>query len=188
MGRIIEELPKDAFRCAGFAVEPTGIGSDSRAAIASGKDPVLEEQDVGVLRISPWYQGNSVEFLIEVKATRADSVRMSWIQADMAANNIETYVLCVVDFAESSGLLNFILKEDEPSSDSIRNCIKLVPSIGASLATAVQSLSSAVQTRNPGIEVEKAQEFRFRILRPLWAIAHNLEEWAESVRDQFTKN
>ncbi len=188
IGRVIEDLAKEAFKNAGFLVEPTGIGSDFRAAMIHGADPLLEEQDVGVLRIKPTYHGKSIEFLVEVKATREDAVRMSWLQADTAAKKADGYILCVVDFAANLEQLELVLKEVEPSPELIRDYLKIVPGIGASLTMLVRSLSSAVETSSPGIEVEKAQDLRFRIMRSVWVGGHTLEEWAQSVRDKLAQN
>lgn len=188
IGRIVEKLAIQAFKAAGFIdIEPTGIGSDFRAAIAPASDPILEEHDIGVLELRPRWQGRSLGFLVEVKATQGDSVRMSWLQAGKAASNSDSYVLCVVDFSSCPERLDLILKENDPSPDLIKDCIRVAPRIGLSLVEPVQNLSSAVQTTDPAVEVEKADELRFRILRSVWVNGHMLQEWAQSVRDQLAK-
>lgn len=188
LGRIVERLVKSAFANEGFDTEKTGVGSDFRATMSRGADPEWEKQDVGRLTFKPSYQGESVTFLVEVKATREDSVRMSWIQADTAAKNSANYVLCVVDFAGNENLFDQVLAADDPRCDIIAGSIRVVPTIGENLATAVQNLSSAAVSQNPGIEVERADEIRFRVLNEVWTKAQELYAWARFVKETLTGN
>ncbi|HUI41576.1 MAG TPA: hypothetical protein VL523_06380, partial [Terriglobia bacterium] len=185
LGRIVEELVKAAFRREGFDVERTGVGSDFRATIATGADPNWEREDVGNLPFEARLQGRVFNFLVEVKATKEDSVRMSWIQGDTAARNSDGYVLCVVDFGSEKGLYHQVLSEDEPTCGLIAKCIRVAPRIGEHLAGAVRNLSTAAASSEPGIEVEKADEIRFRILRQVWLTGEELGVWARTVRDQL---
>lgn len=180
LGQIVETLVKDAFTNQGFTVEPTGVGSDFEAAILVEGAEILEE-DVGILRLRPSYQGKILEFLVEVKATRTDDVRMSWIQADTATKSFQNYVLCVVDLADNQAIVDAILRADPVSADSIRDHISLLPNIGSTLAQIFQSLSSAANVSSPGIQIEHAQEIRFRIQRPLWSAGLKLVPWVQQI-------
>lgn len=187
LGRIVESLVREAFEREGFDVVRTGTGSDFKITLAEAKDFELERQDVGELTFRATYNGVPVEYLVEIKATQGDVVRMSWRQAETAASNIGRYILCVVDFREHSDLFDRVLEEDRPTCDIISDCIGLVPSIGDNLAVSVRNLSAAVETEDPGIEVEKAEEIRFRVLRPVWASGSGLNEWATSVKEQIAR-
>jgi hypothetical protein len=188
LGRIVERLVGDAFAKEGFTIKPTGVGSDFRATLARGDDPDWDKENVGRLEFTANYSGRAVEFLVEVKATRGDSVRMSWLQADAAAGNIDQYILCVVDFNSRPDLFEEILSDEDPTCEIIAPCVKVVPEIGTDLVTAVQSLTSAMEAPHPGIVVEKADEIRFRILRKIWTEGQPLQEWAQSVRSQLSKH
>lgn len=184
LGQIIETLVKEAFSNHGFAVEPTGTGSDFEAALFLEDAEILEE-DVGILKLHPSYQGKSIEFLVEVKATKTDDVRMSWIQAATATRYSENYVLCVVDLANNQTLVDAILQAEPLNADSIRDHISLLPNIGSRLGQAFQNLSSAANTSSPGIQIEHAQEIRFRVQRSLWAAGLKLASWVQEIRDHI---
>lgn len=182
LGRMVELLVAEAFEKQGFLVERTGIGSDFKVSLVDERDPEAGEEEVGELKVVATYQGTPVEFLVEIKATREPVVRMSWKQADTAAKSVENYVLCVVDFEGHSDLFDRVLEENRPTCAVINGCIGLVPRIGEHLAACVGSLTSAVQTSTPAIQVERADEIRFRISRPVWRNGPNLAEWAASVK------
>jgi len=182
LGRMVERLICEAFRSAGFEVERTGVGSDFRVAMCTGREPEIEGEQVGSLLFTAAYRTKSVSFLVEVKATKQGSVRMSWVQAETAGRDPKHYVLCVVDLADSLELADRLAGAQEAAPEAIRDCIKLVPDIGFRLDAAVANLATAVETGSPDIEVEKADELRFRISRRVWLGGHALLSWAESVR------
>jgi len=184
LGRIVEELVWDAFKFEGFEPTRTGTGSDFKARLATAKDLELDRQEVGELPLLATYHGVPVEFLIEVKATQGDSVRMSWRQAETASQNTSQYALCVVDFTEHPDLFDRVLDEDQPTSDIIAGCMRLVPTIGRNLAAFVENLTTAVETENPGIDIEKADEIRFRISHRMWQGGCKLDDWATAVKNQ----
>ncbi len=183
LGRIVETLVAQAFELEGFEVRRTGIGSDFLVRLADAKDLEWDKQDIGELRFSAAYHGVPVEFLVEVKATRGDAVRMSWRQAEAAANNLKTYVLCVVDFEAHQDLFDQVLQEDAATCSCIAPCMGLVPTIGENLAASVENLNSAMETHDPGVEVEKGEEIRFRIAKRLWREGSKLSDWAAAVKD-----
>lgn len=186
LGQIIETLVKQAFTDHGFIVETTGIGSDFQASIIVDDAEILEE-DVGILRLHPSYQGQILEFLVEVKATKTDDVRMSWIQAATATQSSEHYVLCVVDLADIQSVIDAISRTEPVNADSIRDHISLLPNIGSTLAQIVQGLSSAATVSSPGIQIEHAQEIRFRIQRALWTTGLGLVSWVQQIRSRTSE-
>jgi len=187
LGRIVETLVSKAFERDGFEVMRTGVGSDFKVWPAEAKDLEWDKQDIGELRLTAAYNGVPVEFLIEVKATRGDAVRVSWRQAETATDNPTAYVLCVVDFSAHPDLFERVLAEDEPTCDLIDGCLSLVPTIAQNLATSVANLNSAMETNDPGVEVEKGDEIRFRISQGLWQRGRKLGEWATDVRDALSR-
>jgi hypothetical protein len=185
LGLIVERLVKDAFYHEGFDTEWTGVGSDFRATMSQGVDPEWERQDVGRLTLNATYQGRSLTFLVEVKTTRGNSVSMSWKQGETAARESDHYVLSVVDFNGAEELFEQVLEDDEPTWALVEPCLRVIPRIGEQLSGAVRNLSTAAVTSNPGIEVEKAEEIRFRVLRQVWLGGEQLGTWARAVREKL---
>jgi hypothetical protein len=182
LGSIVEKVVWKAFSEEGFDVKPTGVGSDFKVWPAEAKDIEWDRQDVGQLPVMATYHGVPVEFLIEVKATRGDTVRMSWRQGQAAAEQPRSYVLCVVDFSQHIDLFDLVMEDDDPTVDLVAGCISLVSDIGETLSVSVHNLNTAVETENPDIEVERAEEIRFRISRDLWREASTMSAWATAVR------
>jgi hypothetical protein len=187
LGRIVETLVRQVFEKENFDVERTGTGSDFKVRLAEAKDLEWDKQDVGELRLIATYHGIPVEFFVEIKATQGDVVRMSWRQAEAATANPAAYILCVVDFSDHADLFDRVLQDDEPTCEIISGCIGLVPTIGQDLTIAVQNLSSAVETDNPAIEIEKADEIRFRIGRRVWLEGNKLSDWANSAKEAVAR-
>jgi hypothetical protein len=50
-----------------------------------------------------------------------------------------------------------------------------------------QNLSSAVVTANTGIEIEKADEIRFRISQKIWQNGCNLAAWSAAVKEAIVR-
>lgn len=84
LGAAIEELVREQLEEAGFNVRRTGVGSDFEISVAVG--------DLADLHISR----DEVSWLVEVKATQDQRVRMTATQARTAVNEGEQFLLCVV--------------------------------------------------------------------------------------------
>ena len=84
LGAIIETLVRDNLKIAGFSVRRTGIGSDFEIALETGH--------LANLHITREKQS----WLVEVKATRDQRVRMTDTQAKTAVNEGNRFLLCVV--------------------------------------------------------------------------------------------
>ena len=84
LGAAIEELVSEQLKEAGFDVRRTGVGSDFEISVAVG--------DLADLHISR----DDKSWLVEVKATRDQRVRMTATQARTAVHEGEHFLLCVV--------------------------------------------------------------------------------------------
>ena len=84
LGAIIETLVRDSLKVAGFSVRRTGVGSDFEIAVETGH--------LANLHITKEKQS----WLVEVKATRDQRVRMTDTQAKTAVNEGNRFFLCVV--------------------------------------------------------------------------------------------
>ncbi len=84
LGQLVEKLVKESLERRNFTVRRTGIGSDFEISD--------ETYDVANLELTL----GSQSWLVEVKATRDQSVRLSSTQAKTAAEKRERFLLCVV--------------------------------------------------------------------------------------------
>lgn len=100
LGSLVEDLVREGLEGEGFTVRRTGIGSDFEIE----HDVIEMEEEIGIelSRIDKTW-------LIEVKATRERSVRMTAKQAETAVNEGDRFLLCVV----CVGLSSTILERDD---------------------------------------------------------------------------
>ena len=84
LGALIETLVRDNLKIAGFSVRRTGVGSDFEIAVETGH--------LANLHITK----EKLSWLVEVKATRDQRVRMTDTQAKTAVNEGNRFLLCVV--------------------------------------------------------------------------------------------
>ena len=84
LGALIETLVRDNLKIAGFSVRRTGVGSDFEIAVETGH--------LANLHITKEKQS----WLVEVKATRDQRVRMTDTQAKTAVDEENRFLLCVV--------------------------------------------------------------------------------------------
>lgn len=182
LGSLVETLAKITFENEGFRVERTGKGSDFRVYVPSGLSDQMDTEEVGSLMLRASFEEHCWEFMIEVKATTQESVRMSWEQGRQAAFHKHNYVLCVIDFSKNAAQLDQIVSTLEPDPAMIRDCIRLVPDIGASLIESVTGLEHAVSNKQTGIEVERAEELRYCIHREVWDAGLPFQAWADAVK------
>lgn len=185
IGHAVEELIKQAFKNEGFEVERTGKGSDFQVWIPNGIDANLDQQNVGLLRFTASYKNNGASFLVEVKSSREDYVRMSWKQADTATKNADRYVLCVLDLREAPDLVESILSDSPVLTEDVSSHLALVPEIGHLLANPVDGVSTMIKCQEPGIVVEKTDQLCFRIRDDVWSGGTALGEWVKHVREQL---
>lgn len=107
LGAHVEKLVKLNLESAGFIVSRTGIGSDFAI-----------EDDAASLTLA---RGGET-WLIEVKATRDSSVRMTHTQAKTAVEKRDGFLLCVVPI---NG------EQSEPALEDVRASMRFVSDIGA---------------------------------------------------------
>ena len=87
LGGLVEDLVKEGLEDEGFTVKRTGIGSDFEIEY----DMIEEGQEVGIE-----LSRNGRTWLVEVKATREQRVRMTARQAETAVQRGNGFLLCVV--------------------------------------------------------------------------------------------
>jgi hypothetical protein len=160
LGQQVEESVKDLLEDNDFAVCRTGTGSDYRISI--GKE------------------GQS--WLVEVKATRDQGVRMTAIQAKTAVEQGEKFLLCVVP-VES--------EESEPELDIVRENMRFVENIGPLVDELCRDLNGFEELRDEitanessGVRLEiEAGAAGVRVASSVWEEdGFRLEDLAEHLK------
>ena len=112
LGSLVEDLVKEGLQDEGFTVERTGIGSD----FVIEYDFTDEDEEMGI-QLS---RGDRT-WLVEVKATREQRVRMTAKQAETAITRGDGFLLCVVPVAHDGTNLE---------KDDVRANMRFVQNIG----------------------------------------------------------
>ena len=112
LGDHVENLVKEGLESEGFTVKRTGIGSDFEIEY----DVIEGDEEIGIE-----LSRNGQSWLVEVKATRDQRVRMTAKQAETAVEKGDDFLLCVVPVG---------LDEDGLEEDDIRNNMRFVQNIG----------------------------------------------------------
>ena len=130
LGEHVENLVKEGLEGEGFTVSRTGIGSDFEIEYD------LMEEDVGIeLKLSR----DDRSWLVEVKATREQRVRMTAKQAETAVERRDGFLLCVVPV----GLGGIGLEKD-----GIRANMRFVQNIGPRLESFCAELNAFNKLRD----------------------------------------
>ena len=152
LGAHVEELVKLNLESAGFIVSRTGIGSDFAI-----------EDDAASLTLA---RGGKT-WLIEVKATRDSSVRMTHTQALTAVERRDGFLLCVVPIDG---------EQSDPELDDVRASMRFVANIGARLGEPMRRLGefqglagkiAAYASDGVQLEVESGAA-RVRVASSVW--------------------
>ena len=131
LGSLVEILVKQSLEAEGFAVRRTGIGSDFAIAFSD------------VTRLELAKAGRT--WLVEVKATRDNRVRMTDTQAATAANRGESFLLCVVPVEGESADLGL---------DAVRESMRFVAQMGPRVVQFCIDLDDLKQRRDEITAVE----------------------------------
>ena len=122
IGALVEKIFKEMLEDKGFVIERTGIGSDY-----SVESDVIEDGEETGLSI----QGHGKVFLVEIKATRGDAVRMTSTQMKTAVENTDKFVVCFVRLQDSS-----------PDRESVENQSRFILDIGNKVEGLWEGLSN----------------------------------------------
>ena len=153
LGSLVETLVKESLEAEGFDVRRTGIGSDF----------AIEFNDVTRLELAK----SGRTWLVEVKATRDNRVRMTDTQAATAVSEGENFLLCVVPV------------EGEPADlelSAVRDNMRFVAQIGPRVVQMCIDLDDLKQRReeisdieSEGIQLElDSGTARVRVASSVW--------------------
>ena len=166
LGKRVEELVKESLEGEGFIVKPTGIGSD----FVIEHDLIEEGEEIGIE-----LSRNDQKWLVEVKATRDQRVRMTAKQAETAAEKGEGFLLCVVPAGEDQTNL----EKDDVSAN-----MRFVQNIGPRVGPLCEDLDALNDLRDDAtanddsdIQLEiQAGTARVRVDNTVWENGVRLED------------
>ena len=145
LGRRIEDLVRESLEGEGFIVERTGIGSD----FVIEHDLIEEDREMG-FQVSL----NDRNWLVEVKATRDQSARMTVTQAKTAVKEGDGFLLCVVPV----GVDNTDLEKDRICAN-----MRFVQNIGPRLESLCEKLNTFADLRNEAIARSETTDIQLEI-------------------------
>ena len=158
LGQRVEDLVQESLEGKGFIVRRTHVGSDFEIEFNSA-----EMGDVGRLELKK--SGQS--WLVEVKATRENDVRMSVRQARTATERKSGFLLCVVPVEVAS---------DELDLENVGTSMRFVENIGSRMEKLCDNVDELDGVRDriagegpPGIQLEVISgTARVRVHRSVW--------------------
>ncbi len=102
VGALVEQLFEEMLEGKGFVVERTGIGSDY-----SIESDIFENgEEIGLS-----VKGNDKQYLVEIKATKGDAVRMSSKQMETAVLQNKRFVVCYVKLPNEEANMEIVEKQ-----------------------------------------------------------------------------
>lgn len=158
LGKLVEEIVKASVEGEGFTVRRTGIGSDFEMEY----DVVEGSDEIGIE-----LSHNSRTWLVEVKGTRDQRVRMTPTQARMSVEKADKFLLCVVPVGRDNNGLD----EDRIYSD-----MRFVQGIGSRVEAFCENWDTLNEIRDDvvaasvtGIQLEiQAGTARIRVEKSVW--------------------
>ena len=172
LGGLVEDLVEEGLKDEGFTVKRTGIGSDFEIQY----DMVEDGEEIGI-ELSK----NDRTWLVEVKATREQRVRMTARQAETAVKRGDGFLLCVVPVID---------RETNLDKDDIRGKMRFVQNIGPRVESLCAELDELNELRdvattpsNSDIQLEiEGGTARIRVDNAAWQDGVRLSELATSLK------
>ena len=130
LGEQVENLVKGGLEGQGFTVKRTGIGSDFEIEY----DVIEGDEEIGIE-----LSRNGRSWLVEVKATRDQRVRMTTKQAETAADRGDGFLLCVVPV---------ITDEADMIKDDMRSNMRFVQDVGPRVKPLCEDLDALNELRD----------------------------------------
>ena len=168
LGSLVEDLVAEALRDEGFTVRRTGIGSDFEIEY----DMVEHGEEVGI-ELSK----NDRTWLVEVKATREQRVRMTATQAKTAVDRGDEFLLCVVP-----AIANLDRNDIRGRMRFVKNIGQRVEPLCAELDELNELQDVATSPSNSDIQLEiQSGTARIRVDNAAWQNGVNLNDLATSI-------
>lgn len=168
-GSLVENVLKNVLESQGFKVDRTGVGSD----FVIENDFITDNME-NVLDVK---KADQTSFLIEIKSTTQDYVRMTITQGKEARDKPDKYILCVIS-----------LVGEEIDENIVRNNVKFVSDIGQRIKDKVTTAENHEQEQEAlgatgDIEIEINEDpIRFKINKSVWSNGKTLGQFSEFIR------
>ena len=166
LGAIVECLVKESLETEGFDVQRTGIGSDYE--IEHDAVDEADGEEMGIELASE----DGRKWLVEIKATQGDEVRMTQTQAKTAIERRNEFLLCVVAVGVESADLDV---------DRVRVAMRFVMGIGEHLGSLCSDLNDVEERRKAATENDSAYGVRLEILRGKARICVEEALWRDAI-------
>ena len=144
LGALVECLVKESLEGEDFNVSRTGKGSDYTIE----PRPSTEDGQICLKLI----RGDH-SWLVEIKSTRGNNVRMTSVQARTAVEQGGSFLLCVVPLGP---------EPEDPEIETVRECMRFVDGIGARLTDICKTLDDFENLCGP-VSVEHAAGLRLEL-------------------------
>ena len=156
LGKLVEKLVRESLESAGFAVKREPIGSDFEIE----HDSVEDDEEMGIK-----VERENQSWLVEVKATRSQEVRMTDTQAKKAVEQGDRFLLCVVPVGDAT-----------PDLDTVRDNMRFVENIGKRVGQLCDDLNDLEKLRDKitddessGVQLEVLSgTARIRVRSSVW--------------------
>lgn len=157
LGKLVEKLVRESLENEGFAVKREPIGSDFEIE----HDSVENEKEMGIK-----VERENQSWLVEVKATRGQEVRMTATQARKAVEQRDRFLLCVVP-----------VEDVKPDLDTVRDNMWFVENIGGRVDQLCDDLDgfeelrdeiTAAESSGVQLEVVLSGTARIRVASFVW--------------------
>ena len=156
LGKLVEKLVRESLENEGFAVKREPIGSDFEIE----HDSVENEKEMGIK-----VERENQSWLVEVKATRSQEVRMTDTQAKKAVEQRDRFLLCVVPVGDAT-----------PDLDTVRDNMRFVENIGGRVDRLCDDLNDLEELRDDitadessGVQLEVLSgTARIRVRSSVW--------------------
>lgn len=167
-GVAVEQLLRGVLESRGLKVTRTGVGSDYEVEhdyIVNGQETIITVED--------GYRS----WLIEVKATVCDSVRLTKTQAGTAAGEKDRFILCVIQ-----------LESRDCTSDIVSDRCRFIADIGLQIEPLWESYQNYVRgkeelrTRQEAVElIVKDGEVKFAVGEKAWSDGLSLNQMVQVI-------
>lgn len=155
LGYHVEDLVRENLEGAGFAVNRTGVGSDFEISAELG--------DVANLELT---LGDRT-WLVEVKSTRDQRVRMTDTQAKTAVQEGDAFLLCVVPVSAADGMPD--LDEVKAAMRFVQNCGHRLEHLCNNLGEFEDQRDAITAEESEGVQLEiTSGQARVRVFSSVW--------------------
>lgn len=159
-GLHIQGLVKKLLEQHGKIVEVIDKGYDFRVYEQGDAEA---ESDYGQFAAGP--------YLVEVKATRTDEMRLTPMQARTAVRESGIYIVCAVDLRS--------IISGEPTIEEVAEHIRMVSGVGAKLQPFIENVQE-VEVGTGDIRVDQTGQLRYCLGQSIWVTGQSLEDWVNT--------